>query len=198
MQKTHELTCKWCSQTFTVGSTARERRRQYCSQDCARHGKWKAQPTSRYRATRVPAGHPLATSRGRTVGVHRLVLWEKIGPGTHPCYYCGFSLSWEAARFAPEELTVDHRDRDRFNNGPDNLVPCCHGCNVKNRDLTVGDEEPWRRHAGGWRIRGNPAVCKYCGKDFVARRDHQGLYCSRGCSNRHRAVLKGPSEVPRH
>lgn len=187
MRKTiYELTCKRCGEPFTVDGTARERERQYCGQACARHGNWKERPTAPYRNTLLPEGHPLTAGKGRMVSVHKLVLWNKIGPGEHPCHYCSTPVSWDAPRYSPERLETEHLDRDRFNNEPENLVPCCHRCNMQNRSMNVTDDEPWRRHAGGWRIRGNPAVCRYCGKDYVARRDHQGLFCSRGCSNRSR------------
>lgn len=186
----YELTCKWCRRSFTVESTARQRRRQYCGQECARHGNLKAAPQAPYRNTQAPEGHPLATGRTRTVGAHRLALWEKIGPGTHPCHYCAVPVTWLLPRLATGALEVDHLDRNRLNNSSENLVPCCHPCNMRNRSMNVSDDEPWRLHAGGWRIRGNPAVCQYCRKDYVARRDHQGLFCSRGCSNRSRGVIR--------
>lgn len=186
----YELTCKWCSGTFTVRTLSESRRRRCCSQECARRGNWKTQPRSAYRKTQLPEGHPLAADRSRSVSVHQLILWDKIGSGTHPCHYCTAPVTWNAPPHSPGRLESEHLDRNRLNNSPENLVPCCHRCNMQNRAMNVSDDESYRMHAGGWRIRGNPAVCQYCGKDYVARRDHQGLFCSRGCSNRDRAAKK--------
>ena len=57
-----------------------------------------------------------------------MVLWEKIGPGSHPCHWCGHLLVWMHGLSA-ESLQVDHLDEDRANNDPTNLVPSCHTCN---------------------------------------------------------------------
>ncbi|AEJ94999.1 HNH endonuclease [Mycobacterium phage ArcherS7] len=77
-----------------------------------------------YRYLIVVEDHPLKTShRGRRVAEHRLVLWKHIGPGTHPCHWCGKPVTWG------EDLQVDHVDWDKLNNVPDNLVPSCRPCN---------------------------------------------------------------------
>ena len=75
-----------------------------------------------YRRLR-PDAHPLADSSGY-VFEHRAVLYDKIGPGVHPCHWCGRELIWR------EGLEVDHIDFDRANNAPANLVPSCHRCNT--------------------------------------------------------------------
>lgn len=77
-------------------------------------------------------GHPLS-SRKNDVLEHRYVLYEKIGPGPHQCHYinefgCGKSaLEWGGHG----GICVDHLDRNRQNNNPENLVPCCLSCNSK-------------------------------------------------------------------
>lgn len=69
--------------------------------------------------------HPLA-HRGN-VAEHRKVLYDKIGPGPHPCHWkCGKILQWDRWH-----LVSDHLDGDTFNNNPDNLVPSCQGCNMR-------------------------------------------------------------------
>lgn len=80
-------------------------------------------------------GHPLAHSNGHVFG-HRLALYEAIGPGDHPCYWCGRVLSW-----ASGDLTADHLDWDRLNNDPSNLVPSCLACNGQRRQepMAVGE-----------------------------------------------------------
>ena len=65
--------------------------------------------------------------------VHRVILLESIGPGTHPCHWCGRLVDWDAPRNARNSLLVDHLDQDRENNDPSNLVPSCQMCNSSRR-----------------------------------------------------------------
>ena len=74
--------------------------------------------------------HPIASVSGYILE-HRLVLWEAIGPGEHPCHWCGETVTWDVRTpGSPGCLTVDHLDRVRDNNARDNLVPSCIKCNV--------------------------------------------------------------------
>lgn len=73
------------------------------------------------RATRP--GHPVAGGRG-LVFVHRVVLYDKIGPGAHPCHWCGVAVTWGI------DLYTDHLDFNTINNDPANLVPSCNPCNA--------------------------------------------------------------------
>ena len=84
-----------------------------------KHGK-PAEKT-RYLTVRIP-GHPLAQKDGR-LRVHRAILWEKIGPGPHPCHWCGNVLEWD-------RIVTDHVNGVTWDNRPDNLVPACNGCNL--------------------------------------------------------------------
>lgn len=72
-------------------------------------------------------GHPLAES-GQVLE-HRVVLYDAIGPGEHPCHWCGKTLTWQAG-IADTAIVADHLDSDRANNAPANLVPSCNPCNV--------------------------------------------------------------------
>lgn len=76
-----------------------------------------------YRDLYLPS-HPLATKNGKVLE-HRVVLYDKLGSGQHPCYGCSKALVWNY------NLVVDHLDFDKLNNNPDNLVPSCDSCNVK-------------------------------------------------------------------
>lgn len=70
-------------------------------------------------------GHPLSRSGG-LLGEHREVLYDKIGPGPHPCHWCGKLLDWGGLG----GIIADHLDGDRINNDPENLVPSCSPCNT--------------------------------------------------------------------
>ncbi len=75
--------------------------------------------------------HPLALQKGH-VKTARLVLYEKIGPGPHPCHWCGLPLEWRPGNpHLPDALFVDHLDSNRRHNAPSNLVPSCCPCNVR-------------------------------------------------------------------
>lgn len=75
----------------------------------------------------VGSEHHLSSGRSRIL-YHRFVLFEAIGPGQHPCRWCGRTLEWgcKGARM----LVVDHVDGDKGNNDIENLVPSCHKCNI--------------------------------------------------------------------
>lgn len=68
-------------------------------------------------------GHPLARPSGR-ISEHRLVAYEKYGPGMQHCHWCGRDLEWS-------RVCVDHLDGVRLNNVPENLVTSCGGCNSR-------------------------------------------------------------------
>lgn len=106
---------------------------------CQRHlSRWKKgipldapgkQPAvHRYRAVKRP-DHPLAMKNGR-VFVHRMVLHDTTGGARMPCFWCGRPLEWLRPKLHPGALVVDHRDHDRHNNDPANLLPSCNFCNA--------------------------------------------------------------------
>ena len=74
----------------------------------------------------------------KVVYQHREVLYDEIGPGPHPCAHCGTLVDWirannQTAGSWDGILVVDHRDHDRGNNTPANLVPACQRCNMRRR-----------------------------------------------------------------
>lgn len=69
----------------------------------------------------ISASHPLA-GKGGIVREHRAILYDALGPGPHPCHWCGTSLPWP-------RICVDHLNGVRSDNRPDNLVVACNGCN---------------------------------------------------------------------
>jgi hypothetical protein len=70
--------------------------------------------------------HP-AASAGGYLYQHRAVLYEMIGPGAHPCRWCGDVVEWGAK--GARKLVADHLDSDKRNNVPENLAASCHRCN---------------------------------------------------------------------
>jgi hypothetical protein len=94
----------------------------------------------RYRTTYRP-GHPVASARGHAQ-LHRVVLYDAIGPGQHPCHWCGTPVEWAfGQRGTPAgALVSDHVDGDRLNNALVNLVPSCGVCNGHR----LPSWEPWQ------------------------------------------------------
>lgn len=70
-------------------------------------------------------GHPMKqrTGRGAYVLQHRVVLYDAIGPGPHPCHWCNHSLEWDA-------IQVDHVNSEKTDNRLENLVVSCIHCNA--------------------------------------------------------------------
>lgn len=105
---------------------------------CAMHRQRKARSGSyelrgRPRQTRdyikvARPGHPQAQMANGRGYLHRINLYDAIGPGTHPCAYCAVPVTWGV------DLHVDHIDNDRDNNDPTNLAPCCAPCNARKGD----------------------------------------------------------------
>lgn len=144
---------------------------------------------ARYRYIQSP-DHPLATGKG-SVAEHRLVLYEKIGPGPHPCHWCQAPVDWlPGERTAAGALTADHVDNDSRNNAPENLVPSCHRCNsIRQLEDLVSDDELWITMTGNrGRHRAVERFCEQCGARFLAlaaeKRPNRGRFCSRGCARR--------------
>lgn len=73
--------------------------------------------------------HPLSTKKGQVLE-HRFVLYEMVGPGEHPCHWCGRMLNWDGKGNRSTSIRADHLNGDRRNNSPENLVVSCHRCNI--------------------------------------------------------------------
>lgn len=87
-------------------------------------------------------GHPLAFGTKRTLGLHRIILWRKVGPGPQTCHWCGSPLVWAPTRTILHDgvrrCIADHLDGNRANNDPSNLVPACNPCNTLRSTPNVG------------------------------------------------------------
>ena len=81
---------------------------------------------SGYRVLYRP-GHPIAGRNG-TAFEHRVILYERIGPGQHDCFWCGKQVSWEVTS-GPGRLVADHLNHERLDNRAENLEPACDQCN---------------------------------------------------------------------
>lgn len=92
------------------------------------------------------SGHPVAQKNGWAYE-HRVVLFDAIGDGPHPCHWCGKMLRWDARhRRDADYLIVDHLDNDPANNERANLAPACNRCNTvgsyvikRERVIRLGD-----------------------------------------------------------
>jgi len=71
--------------------------------------------------------HPLAPPSGRMY-VHRVVLYDAIGPGTHACHWCQRPITWNADE-KRNALVPDHLNGIGSDNRRSNLVPSCLRCN---------------------------------------------------------------------
>jgi hypothetical protein len=143
-----------------------------------------------YRAC-VARDHPLAPPSG-VMQVCRIVLYDKIGPGSHPCHWCGQPVQWRVIKKGgrlPDELMVDHLDWDKQNDDPANLVPSCNHCNhTRTREhdrRRIEANETVISRSDGYRTRAVERECEHCGAPFLAlpaniRKGH-GRYCSRAC-----------------
>ncbi len=147
-----------------------------------------------YRTTYIPADHPLAVATGAKPIVrttrHRVILWDKIGAGPHPCHWCGEPVDWKPWP-APDCLVVDHLDGDTKNNDDANLAPACDRCN-KGRtppSHTIDtDTELFVTLKNGTRLRADSHRCEWCGNDFLAeKRRRNPRFCSKQCLGKFRA-----------
>ncbi|TKT03424.1 HNH endonuclease [Streptomyces lasalocidi] len=138
----------------------------------------------------VGFAHPIATPSGITP-YHRVVLFDKIGPGEHECHWCGKSVSW-AIRFQDDYergLVVDHVNGIKNDNRPENLVPSCQRCNTVRMVPIREALKPLCAFEGcGNKVVGKKDLCQghhmqqYLGKELkplrvLAYRDENGKKC---------------------
>ena len=170
---------------------------RFCSHDCyseSIRGKAKVDKVEGRMAT--AKGHPLAPASGR-IAYARLALYEKIGPGPHPCHWCESEITWMPG-VGPKHgaIIADHINFDRTDDSPDNLVASCLNCNAhrtERGDRNRIQEGELTVEVGGSRTRAVLVECATCGKSFAALpalvRKGEGKYCSMECVyNRNRTT----------
>lgn len=138
-----------------------------------------------YRRIKIP-DHPLACSDG-WVSEHRAVLYSKVGPGQHPCHWCGKQLTWQRG-LACDAIEADHVDFNIHNNAPDNIVASCHSCNVKRSSINIRPDELHVVFRDGRKARAVQRTCDTCGSSFLLnaselkrKNARAGRYCSHEC-----------------
>lgn len=190
------INCVLCGKEFKSRKTSTGvLYRRFCSRRCASRGAWEVGENARKRSNRkyyvtlMIKGHPLATERGR-VCEHRVVLYEKLGPGSHPCHWCGATLTWMGMIPTRTKgyLCTDHLDSDKHNNSPGNLVPSCLPCNTRRgfgfKKIEDTDNHFTDKH--GKRIRATDEVCEICGKAYkgVLGSKLKRRFCSHSCTSK--------------
>ena len=182
-------TCYRCGTSFTrYRSQVKNPEKPYCTKACANRQRWAdhAKPPGDYTLVRRP-DHPLTPPSG-AVGEHRLILYDRLGPGPQRCHHCGTEVIWNPVTITgPDALVVDHLNGDPRDNSEGNLVPSCHTCNVRRRHDHIRDDEVFYTFPTGKRVRGVIRICEHCEATFVAvaaqaRTPGKARFCSRSCA----------------
>jgi hypothetical protein len=124
--------CAWCGNPYRASKASiKKGMGRFCSQACYQARRLSGFTYSTRRAIRSP-DHPLANSQGKVL-LYRHVLYERLGPGAHPCHWCGTEVTWVQRRGHGSftgDLIVDHLNGDMLDNRPENLVAACNECNI--------------------------------------------------------------------
>jgi hypothetical protein len=194
-----EVQCEQCGAKFKARQrTPSEKPLRFCSTACATKSQWESgclKPTERKAGGTgywlFYGDHPLTVqSKGKSTGEHRVILYGKIGPGPHPCHWCGRMVDWRLTPIrkgtpTTNDLVVDHVDANRYNNAPENLVPACNHCNVsrsRQKNKTIH-------------------VCEQCGENFRRAPSNNPKwvrFCSRSCRSKflaHAGVIGSPRMI---
>lgn len=137
--------------------------------------------------------HPIAPPSG-VISCARVTLYEKLGPGEHPCNWCGVALTWHPeSRYSPNALLADHLNHDPTDDEAGNLVASCNACNGHRRrrgdSKLISSKEPTVLR-GGKPTRAVERRCNICGDlILIAWADLKhpmgGRFCSPSCRMKH-------------
>lgn len=186
--------CEQCGVRFTAKGSAK-----YCSHACyaeSRRGprgeRWKDQRMLTMK------GHPITPPSG-VVAYARVVLHDKIGPGEHPCHWCGRLVAWRFG-LVDDALVADHLNWDRNDDRPANLVPSCVSCNAHRTSAgtrTLIAEGELTMLWSGIRTRAVCRACEFCGSAFLTIpaqvKIGKGRFCSRSCARRRPRQMGDPA-----
>ena len=186
-------TCETCGAHFSPRQTTKANR--FCSPSCYHVFPRTKRAGIEHRLQRS-VGHPLAPASG-IVATARIVLYDKIGPGPHPCHWCGEQIEWKVgAGPVRGAILADHLNFDRTDDSPGNLVPACSACNShrtkKGDRRRIRDDELVIVLSNGQRTRAVEVICEVCDTTFLTtpafRRKGKGRFCSFECG---RLGMKG-------
>lgn len=146
------VVCAQCAAPFQIRMS---RNGRFCSPACwgLANRKDKGPDRRPRRLMAMRPGHPLAGSRGLVLK-YRMIVYDAIGPGPHPCRWCGRLLEWRYG-LVPDAIV---RDDELFITNSKGRVRC-----VENVCLECG------------------APCRV---SIAAARAGQGRFCSRACGAR--------------
>jgi 5-methylcytosine-specific restriction endonuclease McrA len=173
-----------CGVCGTIFHSSPSHRRKYCSRACGDIGRTKPieELRANYRMKVLPPDHPLRVN-AVAVPEHRVILWNRYGPGTHSCHRCGKSVTW-FGRPASELIVTDHLDQNSKNNDPENLAISCQRCNTMNTKRNVQDDELFIVRKDGTRLRAIQVDCAFCGAAVLIPKCYDPTtrrYCDRRC-----------------
>lgn len=190
-----ERTCEHCGNIFKIKASKAEARK-YCTQTCFGLAHRKSPEQRKYRAYVGRPDHPLAQfATGGHMPAYRVVLYDKIGAGPHPCHWCGTILEWKKG-FGDGAITADHLNGNFKDDSPDNLVPACAKCNtVRSRRLKPDELFLWVK-GKPHKARAIERTCEECGVKFLAKeafvKRGEGRFCNRKCAARWQMRVLGP------
>lgn len=117
--------CDQCNKQYRPRQRVKPSR--FCSKTCGYEWQ-REQKAKNPRSVYVP-NHPLCGVNGY-LAKSRFILYEKIGPGLHPCTWCKKPLVWQKG-LSSNGIEADHLNWNRLDDQPNNLVPSCGVCNKR-------------------------------------------------------------------
>lgn len=183
--------CQVCGARFvTSDAKIRNGHGRFCSRECFWvNRKANHVPKPGIYGTVLNPQHPLARGGNGKLWEHRVALYDKIGPGVHPCHHCGELVEWTFG-IRRGGLVVDHLDGDKRNNSPQNLVPSCNRCNCHVRAGKMIQPDELFVMDSGSRKRAVELECP-CGKKYLKAKSQakRSKYCSTDCRYRNSKIL---------